>query len=109
MALLLDPTSQVERTKKDFAPRLESLAGKTVGLLDINKAKGERWLKTTVVRHSPDGPEFRYEEVDTSLIPPRPRTYGLKGAEVIEQVWSKMGAEQGGSAERAVAVGGAPK
>ncbi len=44
MALLLDPTSQVERTKKDFAPRLESLAGKTVGLLDINKAKGEFFL-----------------------------------------------------------------
>jgi hypothetical protein len=44
MALLLDPTSQVERTKKDFAPRLETLAGKTVGLLDINKAKGEFFL-----------------------------------------------------------------
>jgi hypothetical protein len=44
MALLLDPTSQVERTKKDFAPRLETLAGKTIGLLDINKAKGEFFL-----------------------------------------------------------------
>lgn len=44
MALLLDPTSQVERTKKDFAPRLETLTGKTIGLLDINKAKGEFFL-----------------------------------------------------------------
>ena len=44
MALLLDPTSQVEQTKKDFAPRLETLAGKTIGLLDINKAKGEFFL-----------------------------------------------------------------
>ena len=44
MALLLDPTSQVERTKKDFSPRLETMAGKTIGLLDINKAKGEFFL-----------------------------------------------------------------
>ena len=28
-----------------------------------------------------------YEEVDTSLIPPRPRLYGLVGGEVIEEVW----------------------
>ncbi|MCH7721131.1 MAG: hypothetical protein IH988_09120 [Planctomycetes bacterium] len=28
-----------------------------------------------------------YEPVDVSLIPPRPRTYGLKGAELIDQVW----------------------
>lgn len=44
MALLLDPTSQAERSPKDFAPRLETLAGKTIGLLDINKAKGEFFL-----------------------------------------------------------------
>lgn len=44
MALLLDPTAQVERTRKHFAPRLETLAGKTIGLLDINKAKGEFFL-----------------------------------------------------------------
>ena len=73
------------------------------------KAKGDRWLKTTIARYTPDGPEFHYEEVDTSLIPPRPRTYGLKGAEVIEQVWSQMGVGHEGPAERKVAVGGAPK
>ncbi len=31
--------------------------------------------------------ELSYEDVDTSLIPPRPRLYGLVGAEVIEEVW----------------------
>ena len=36
---------------------------------------------------APDGPIIRYQVVDTGLIPPRPRTYGLKGAEIIEQVW----------------------
>ncbi|MCE2488300.1 MAG: hypothetical protein J4F42_22530 [Desulfurellaceae bacterium] len=44
MTRLLDPTSQVERKSLDFAPRLESLAGTTIGLLDINKAKGEFFL-----------------------------------------------------------------
>lgn len=44
MALLLDPTSQAERSSIDFAPRLETLTGKTIGLLDINKAKGEFFL-----------------------------------------------------------------
>jgi succinate dehydrogenase / fumarate reductase flavoprotein subunit len=37
-----------------------------------------------------------YEEVDTSLIPPRPRLYGLVGAEVIEQVWSERAAVASG-------------
>ena len=48
------------------------------------KEKKDKWLKSTVVEHSADGPKFSYEEVDTSLIPPRPRTYGLKGAEIID-------------------------
>ncbi len=37
-------------------------------------------LKTTVAKLSPDGdPQLSYEDVDTSLIPPRPRLYGLVG------------------------------
>jgi len=39
---------------------------------------------------SPAGPAITYEDVDTSLIPPRPRTYGLKGAEIIEKTWKEM-------------------
>ena len=42
--ILLDPTDVVERERKSFAPRLETLAGKTVGLLDISKAKGAFFL-----------------------------------------------------------------
>ncbi|MFQ5414086.1 MAG: succinate dehydrogenase flavoprotein subunit [Phycisphaerae bacterium] len=52
--------------------------------------KNDRWLKTTVAAYTPDGPVLTYQPVDTSLIPPRPRTYGLKGAEVIEDVWREM-------------------
>jgi len=48
----------------------------------------QKWLKTTVARHGEDGhPVITYEDVDTSLVPPRPRLYGLVGAEVIEEVW----------------------
>ena len=42
--LLLDPTDKVERATKAFAPRLDTLAGKTIGLLDISKAKGAFFL-----------------------------------------------------------------
>jgi succinate dehydrogenase / fumarate reductase flavoprotein subunit len=53
------------------------------------KEKNDKWLKTTIASYAPDGPRITYAEVDTSLIPPRPRTYGLKGAEVIEEVWKE--------------------
>ncbi len=47
-----------------------------------------RWLKTTVAKLDSSGePQLTYEDVDTSLIPPRPRLYGLVGAEVIDEVW----------------------
>ena len=42
--IFLDPTDKVERGEKAFAPWLETLAGKTIGLLDINKAKGSFFL-----------------------------------------------------------------
>src|SRR5262249_59696919 len=42
--IFLDPTDKVDRGEKAFAPRLDTLAGKTVGLLDINKAKGSFFL-----------------------------------------------------------------
>jgi succinate dehydrogenase / fumarate reductase flavoprotein subunit len=52
--------------------------------------QNEKWLKTTIAKYTPDGPRFSYEAVDTTLIPPRPRTYGLKGAEIIEKVWKEQ-------------------
>jgi succinate dehydrogenase / fumarate reductase flavoprotein subunit len=52
------------------------------------QANNDKWLKTTVATHTPSGPKLTYEDVDTSSIPPRPRTYGLKGAEEIMRVWN---------------------
>ncbi len=48
-----------------------------------------KWLKTTLARYTPDGPDISYESVDTSGISPRPRTYGVVGAEVIERIWKE--------------------
>ena len=49
-----------------------------------------KWLKTTVAALAPDGePTLTYEDVDTRLIKPRPRLYGLIGGEAIEQAWKQ--------------------
>lgn len=54
-----------------------------------------RWLKSTIARCGAGGePDISYEEVDTSLIPPRPRLYGLVGGEIIEKVWNEQRARQ---------------
>ena len=54
------------------------------------REQNDRWNKTTIAEYTPDGPKISYEEVDTSSIPPRPRTYGLAGAEMIDEVWKQM-------------------
>lgn len=54
------------------------------------KQRNDKWLRTTIAQHALDGPKMSYEDVDTSLIPPRPRTYGLKGADEITRIWKEM-------------------
>ncbi|PTX59335.1 succinate dehydrogenase subunit A [Melghirimyces profundicolus] len=71
----------------------------TLGAYNRNESRGahykpefperndEEWLKTTKAKYTENGPAFEYEEVDTSLIKPRPRRYDVakqaeeKGAE----------------------------
>jgi succinate dehydrogenase / fumarate reductase flavoprotein subunit len=54
-----------------------------------------KWLKSTIAAHGPDGePQLSYEDVDTSVLPPRPRLYGIVGAEVIEEVWKQREAAE---------------
>jgi succinate dehydrogenase / fumarate reductase flavoprotein subunit len=69
-----------------------------------------KWLKSTIARHGADGhPQISYEDIDTSLIPPRPRLYGLVGGDVIEEVWKERSQRSTGdgvaSGSRPVAVG----
>ncbi|WP_221566332.1 succinate dehydrogenase flavoprotein subunit [Alkalihalobacillus sp. TS-13] len=67
----------------------------TLGALNRNESRGahykpdfpdrndEEWLKTTKAIFNPEknGPDFEYEEVDTSLIKPRKRDYSKKKGE----------------------------
>jgi len=63
---------------------------------DEFQANNEKWLKSTIAvwNHGSEQPELSYEDVDTSLIPPRPRLYGLVGAELIEEVWKERTEQQ---------------
>jgi len=48
------------------------------GHLDYMKRfqeNNEKWLKTTVAQYKNNQPEITYEEVNTSLVTPRPRKY----------------------------------
>lgn len=44
---------------------------------DFPDRNDDDWLKTTKAKYSSAGPLFEYEEVDTSLIKPRPRRYDV--------------------------------
>lgn len=53
---------------------------------DFPDRNDEDWLKTTKAKYTENGPAFEYEDVDVSLIKPRPRRYDVakqseKGAE----------------------------
>ena len=76
--VLLDPTSQADQSSKAFATRLDSLSGTTIGLLDINKAKGVFFLDRLeeILRE-----QYGVKEVlrRTKLTPGRP------AAEAIQQ------------------------
>ena len=92
--------------KPDFAPA--GIEGtdpadrrrKAEAWCDAFEENTRRWLKSTISVCKPNGdPEITYEEVDTSLIPPRPRLYGLVGAEVIEEVWKERQAKNRAAAK----------
>ncbi len=59
---------------------------------DDFEKNNKQFLKSSVATFDGTEPDIQYEDVDTSLIPPRPRLYGLVGAEVIEEVWKERGA-----------------
>jgi len=70
---------------------------------DRFEANTRKWLKSSIGTHGADGePVITYEDIDTTLIHPRPRLYGLVGGEVIEQVWKER---QAATEAGATAVG----
>ena len=62
----------------------------TIGALNRNESRGAHYkpefperddpnfLKTTMANWSSDGPRFSWEDVDTTLIKPRPRRYDVE-------------------------------
>ncbi len=48
--ILLDPTSERSPTARERVARLDTLEGKTVGLLDISKPRGDVFLDTIEAR-----------------------------------------------------------
>ncbi len=75
--------------------------------VDAFVEKNRKWLKSTIACWNADRRDIdiSYEDVDTSLIPPRPRLYGLVGAETIEEVWRER---QQAMAEPTGEAAGAP-
>lgn len=43
-SVLLDPTGELKPSQREPVAKLDSLAGKTIGLLDISKARGDVFL-----------------------------------------------------------------
>ena len=74
--------------------------------VDKFEESNRRFLKSTIARNNNGEPELTYEDVDTSLIPPRPRLYGLVGAELIMEVYkerqqkAKAGASDGNGSSK---------
>ena len=71
---------------------------------DRFEANNAKWLKSTIAQWTGDDVELTYEDVDTSLIPPRPRLYGLVGAEDIEKVWKERAAARQAATPTATAA-----
>ena len=61
---------------------------------DEFEKNNDKYLRSTVATwdHDASAPQIEYEDVDTSLIPPRPRLYGLVGGDIIEEVWNERAA-----------------
>ncbi|MCA9178862.1 MAG: succinate dehydrogenase flavoprotein subunit [Planctomycetales bacterium] len=70
-------------------------------------ANTDKWLKSTIGSWDAgsEQPELSYEDVDTSLIPPRPRLYGIVGGDVIEEVWTRRTKAAEASGKSALASG----
>ena len=57
--LVLDPTSELAPAQRERLPRLDSLAGRRVGLLDISKPRGDVFLDRIEQRLTAIGADVR--------------------------------------------------
>jgi succinate dehydrogenase / fumarate reductase flavoprotein subunit len=62
---------------------------------DRFEENNRKYLKSSIASLDGEGDvSIHYEDVDTSLIEPRPRLYGLVGAEIIEEAWKERKAKR---------------
>jgi hypothetical protein len=57
--VLIDPTGELNPAARQRLPRLESLDGRTVGLLDISKPRGDIFLDRLEARLREHGADVR--------------------------------------------------
>ena len=74
---------------RQFYNMLQLARAVTLGALRRNESRGAHYkpefperndaefLKTTIASYTPEGPEFSYQPVDVSLVPPRARKYDV--------------------------------
>jgi len=69
--VFLDPTAELDPAAKALLPRLTSLRGKTIGLLDINKPRGDVLLDRLEVLFSEQGATIkRYNKPTMTRVAP---------------------------------------
>jgi succinate dehydrogenase / fumarate reductase flavoprotein subunit len=56
---------------------------------DAFEGNTNKFLKSSVCSWKGQEPDLVFEDIDTRLMKPRPRLYGLVGGEVIEEVWKQ--------------------
>ena len=70
--LILDPTSELNPAKRPLLRRLESLDGRTVGLLDISKPRGDIFLDRIEARLRESGADVKRYKKPTFTKPAPP-------------------------------------
>ncbi|MBT4087484.1 MAG: hypothetical protein HN580_25750 [Deltaproteobacteria bacterium] len=64
-AVLLDPTAELSPAERELLPRPENLSGKTIGLLDISKARGEVFINRLGELMAAEGLSIRHYKKPT--------------------------------------------
>ncbi len=72
-----DPASylEYEEQKANGGVRKDRFSVEHLDYMERFEKNNHEWLKTTIATYKNGRPEITYEEVDTSLVPPRPRKY----------------------------------
>jgi succinate dehydrogenase / fumarate reductase flavoprotein subunit len=57
--------------------------------MDTPARDDKQWLKTTLAKWTPGGPEFSFEPIDVRFVPPRARNYAVNQLSIVEKLLGK--------------------